>query len=431
MVRMTDRPTEPTADRQSTDRATASAAVGRPTTRATDRPTDARHAPSDPAASDRRPVDETEPWPLRVGLTGALWTLSTVGSLMAANGQLGFATWAGVHGLARYGVPIILDVFSVVLLLLGYRQGRRRRSPWPLWLLGMGVAGFSIYTNVVHAGDRAGLVYGAASAASLIAWLVKLWVDLKHYLERIGHIPPGRPKFGKLALVAPRVALHCWTITVRRRVVDGDLAVTCAETWIVVRDDTYAKLRELGMKWGPARRLAVRTAWRQVFEMTGGPTIAIPRAATVETVTVTMATADQSATPRPTDHTSTVAAPTVDPVSTAPTDRARTDRPATDRRPTAATRRPRATAGPAQTTGDRSIDPDTGRPWPGAVLANARLLRETHYPDGLPHHYSYGQVRSDTGWSFDRAKAAVNAYRVGADIDEDLERSLAETEVAS
>lgn len=393
MIGMTDRPIEP---HRPTD--------GRPAVDADPEPTvDSSTAPTD----NRSAVDDQEPWALKVGLTGALWILSTVASLMTSVGQVGFARWAGLTGLVVFGVPVILDMFDVVLLLLGYRQGRRKRSPYPLWILAAIVAGFGFYTNVVHAGHRAGLVFGAASAVTFISWLVKLRIDLTKYLVLIKHIPPGRPKFGKLALVAPRVALHAWTVTVRRRVTDGDTAVECAETWIVVHDDTLVALRTSGKRRRISRRLAKRTAWRTVFAMTGGPSIAMPRSAVVETVGVTIgSTDDQSAAVHSTTEPTAVEA-----TEPRPIDR---EAPTIDRRPVAdrAPRRPTIPRRPIERpTADHSA----------AAIANARLLREHYHPNGLPANYSYGQVRGDTGWSFERTKAAVDAYRDGADLGDKAE----------
>lgn len=436
---MTDRPLEPTADRSTGDRPTATAAVDRrPDTADTDRPTDVDRPTAlptgdrptgDPTDRTDRPVDEPEPLALKWGLTGALWIESTVGSVMAGTGQLGFAAWAGITGPAAYGVPIILDVFDVILLLIGYRQGRRRRSPWPWWAGAAIVGGFSVYTNVVHAGHRAGLIYGAASAVSLISWGVKLWVDLQHYLVRIGHIPPGRPKFGKLLLVAPRVAVRAWAVTVRRRITSGDLAVECAETWMVVYQDTRAALRRAGKSRTAARRLAKRTALQQLFAMTHGRAFVVPAAAEVQTVAIAMRSTDDRAEPvtdRPTD---------------APTDRpalagqSATDRPTgvdVDRSPTVAPTADRPTVAP---TDRPALAASTGRRSAGradraaaALAENIALLRK-QYPGGLPADYTYGQVRGDTGWSFERTKPAVDGYRAGlGDADSaDQEHQLAAT----
>lgn len=370
-----------------------------PSAPSSNRPPSGPDGPSTPDASNRHPVHRTEvrePSALRYGLPSALWTMSTVASLMAGVGQFDFAGSVHINGIVRIGVPLILEPFAVVLMLLGYRQGRRKRSPYPLWLLAAGVGGFAFYTNVVFA-HAAGLVFGAATAAAMIAWFVKLRIDLTHYLEAIGHIPPGRPKLGKLALVAPRVALHAWTVAVRRRVLTTDDAVTNAEVWIMVCDDTYAALREKKTSRRTAKRLAKRTAWLTVYERTGGPSVHAPRTASVETVNVTVRPPEQP--------------PTV-----------RLDVPSTVR-------------------ADESVKPSTPRPprpsapkdrphsglhmvWSPTVRENAAALRK-RYPDGLPP--SVRIVRTEMGWSNDKAAPAVRAYNAGADLgNDDQEQERAE-----
>jgi hypothetical protein len=126
----------------------------------------------------------------------------------------------------------------------------------------------------------------------------------------------------------------------------------------------------------------------------------------------------------------------------------RRDRHAVDRRPGRAGHRPTAvdvdrppTAAPtadrptAARTDRAAFGPSTGRRSVGradraaaALAENIALLRK-RYPNGLPADYSYGQVRGDMGWSFERAKPAVDGYRagLGADDSDDQEHQLAAT----
>lgn len=403
---MTDRPTiEATADRPTgpDHRALVGSVAARPQSTGLDRPdptTDTRPDPTGPRRLWSRSTDQTAPTPtdrgaekeptaLRVGLTVVLWVQSAVATLMAASGQLGFADWAEITGPQRYGVPVLLELFAVILMLLGYRQGRRKRSPYPLWLLASVVGAFSVYTNVVHAGHRAGLVYGAASAATLIAWLVKLRLDLTHFLEKIRHIPPARAKLGALWLVAPRIARRAKIVSVRRGIVSREEVVTLAEVWNAIYDD----MRSATVKRG----LAKRTAWRTVYQMSGGPVVELPRTAEIATVEMTTRpTVDPTAQP--------TGAPTAEPTDTdssEPTERrSRPERPA-DRKPTAKSSR----------SGGKPTDSGIRLVWSPTVCANAAALR-ARYGDRLP---ALGTVRKQMDWSYDRAKPAVAAYHAGAD----------------
>lgn len=350
--------------------------------------TDQHPTGNSPTATEQAPPAPSTPEPrsLRAGLRIALWTVSIVGSLMAATGQLGFADWADVDGPARYGVPVMLEAFAVVLLLLGYQQGRRRRSPWPLWTLAGLVGGFAVYTNVAHAGHRAGLVYGTASVVALLGWFIKLRLDLTDYWLRIGHIPPARPKLGRLFTVAPRLAIRAWIIAVRRRITTTEQAVSLAEVFLAIVDD--AKRAKI------STALAKRTAWRKVAEMSGGLLVELPQTAEVEQITVTVRQ------PEPVTRPSLpVASSTVDdePVHAEPS-----TRPAAKRR--TATRRPDA---------DRADGP-VRLVYADTVRANAAVLRE-RYGSDLP---SGRTIRAEMQWSADRTRLAVDAHTAGVDLEE-------------
>jgi hypothetical protein len=229
--------------------------------------------------SPRSPAREPgESWLLRTGLSVSVWTLAGVATLLAASGQVQFARWAGITDLRAYAVPAVLELVAVAFLLIGYRRARRGDSPSALWLLAAAIGAFAVYTNVVHSGGRSGLVFGAASAITLILWFVKLRDDYRHFQRHTGQATRPRPKLGALWLVAPRLSARAWVLAARRRISTVDEAVGYAEVWRAVYEDARsAKVR---------RRLARRTAWRSVAEVAGGVYAELPRTAEVAAVNV-------------------------------------------------------------------------------------------------------------------------------------------------
>jgi hypothetical protein len=194
-----------------------------------------------------------EGWLLRTGLSVTVWALAGIATVLAASGQVEFARWAGITDLRAYAVPAVLELVAVAFLLIGYRRARRGDSPAALWLLAAVVGAFAVYTNVAHSGERAGLVFGGASALALILWFVKLRDDYRQYQRHTGQATRPRPKLGALWLVAPRLATRAWVVAARRRISTVDEAVGYAEVWRAVYEDARtADVR---------RRLARRTAW--------------------------------------------------------------------------------------------------------------------------------------------------------------------------
>ena len=226
----------------------------------------------------RHPEDVRESWLLKTGLSLSVWTLAGVATVLAATGQVEFARWAGITDLRAYAVPAVLELVAVAFLLIGYRRARRGDSASTLWLLAAGVGGFAVYTNVVHTGGRSGLVFGAASAITMLLWFVKLRDDYRHFQRRTGQATRPRPKLGALWLVAPRLSTRAWVVATRRRISTVDEAVGYAEVWRAVYED--ARSAKVG------RRLARRTAWRSVGEVAGGVWAELPRTAEIAAVQV-------------------------------------------------------------------------------------------------------------------------------------------------
>jgi hypothetical protein len=130
----------------------------------------------------------------------------------------------------------------------------------------------------VHTGGRSGLVFGAASAITMLLWFVKLRDDYRHFQRKTGQATRPRPKLGVLWLVAPRLSTRAWVLAARRRISTVDEAVGYAEVWRAVYEDTRAaRVR---------RRLSRRTAWRSVAEVSGGVYAELPRTAEVAAVNV-------------------------------------------------------------------------------------------------------------------------------------------------
>jgi hypothetical protein len=227
----------------------------------------------------RRPdlTDHHESWLLRTGLSVTVWLLAGVATFLAASGQIQFAHWVGITDLRAYAVPAVLELVAIAFLLLGYRRARRGDSPGAMWLLAAGIGAFAVYTNVSHSG-RAGLVFGAASAITLVLWFVKLRDDYHHFQRYTGQATRPKPKFGALWLVAPRLTARAWVVAARRRISTVDESVAYAEVWRAVYEDSRtAKVR---------RMLARRTAWRSVAEAAGGVWAELPRTAEVAAVDV-------------------------------------------------------------------------------------------------------------------------------------------------
>ena len=222
-------------------------------------------------------AEPREPWALRIGLSVSVWALAGVATLLAASGQITFAHWVGITDVRAYAVPAVLELVAIAFLLIGYRRARRGDSPGAMWLLAATVGGFAVYTNVVHSG-RAGLVFGAASAVTLILWFVKLRDDYRHFQRHTGQATRPKPKFGALWLVAPRLTARAWVVAARRRISTVDESIAYAEVWRAVYEDARAARVRRG--------LARRTAWRTVTEASGGVFAELPRTAEVAAVDV-------------------------------------------------------------------------------------------------------------------------------------------------
>jgi len=217
-------------------------------------------------------------------VTIGLIAVGGVVAFLAMAGQVGFAEWADITGPTRFAVPFMTDVSTLLFFALGLQAAGRGQSPWIFWTLGTAVQGFSIYTNVAHAGHRAGLVYGGASAVGLLFLFAKMVISYRTYRRTI-----DMSGLGGLWWSNPRRAFR--SVLVRQRVrgmyaPDGSIrdlttteALSLAETWCAVFDDLK----------GPAdnrvkRSLRSRQAWRFVLAEAGAPVAKLPGYVEIERV---------------------------------------------------------------------------------------------------------------------------------------------------
>ncbi|MGK5677560.1 hypothetical protein [Actinoplanes sp. URMC 104] len=234
--------------------------------------------------------------PLSVRLLGGfgLTILSGLVAVMASVGQVLFAKaqgavemlWLLGHDITPYFAPALFDLSVAVLLARGLRAAYKNRSPWPYWIAGFGVGGYSMFTNTQHEGA---LLFAGASGILMLIWFLNLYgdyVDLEIAAERRA---AARPKLilSDLMLSAPRTAIRAQIIVSRkdlpRRVAElaaegkptseRALAIKMADLWLTLFDDRLmAELAVAGRKNGArkqARRKAKLTAWREVDRRLG------------------------------------------------------------------------------------------------------------------------------------------------------------------
>ena len=199
---------------------------------------------------------------LRFTMQTVLWSLSIVVTFLAATGQVDFAEWATVTDWRKYLVPAGLELAAIGFMLVGYVRGLRGRSPALCWSIAGVLGGFAVYTNVAHAGPRAGLLFGGFSAVALLLWFVKLAYQYMDHRESTGQASPPAPNFGSLWLLNPRLAWRGLLVAKRLQLSDVETSLVYAELWITVFDDANRGRERTERVRGRLRR---RTAWRQVL----------------------------------------------------------------------------------------------------------------------------------------------------------------------
>jgi hypothetical protein len=196
-----------------------------------------------------------------VALDLASWAVAAVAGFLAAYGQVKFAEWAGVTGWEKWLVPGILEPAVVVLLLLANRRVKRRRAGFPAKPIGKLLAlaallgGFAVYTNVVHTGGKAGLVFGAATVVGLILWWVKLqddaapddWDDAPQS-KRLSR-KTSRYRLLRWLILFPQTR-RAWLISLDHSISDAEVGLDLARRWRRSFDES----RDAGESRRKARR---------------------------------------------------------------------------------------------------------------------------------------------------------------------------------
>lgn len=205
-----------------------------------------------------------------VALDIASWVVALIAGFLAAAGQIEFAHWANVLDWKAYLVPGILEPSVVVLLLLANRRVQKAVAGLPTKPIGKLLAlaallgGFAVYTNVVHAPDGSGLVFGAATIIGLILWWVKLQdtagAELIEDAPHSKRISRRTARYRPMRwVILPAQTTRAWLISLDHSVDDAEIGLDLARSWR--RDFEDARTE---MKLGPIR--ARRHASRQVKE---------------------------------------------------------------------------------------------------------------------------------------------------------------------
>lgn len=225
----------------------------------------------DQAEADGRAVTaNTSKWPMII-LWVAIIVMTAMTTVLASSGQIdGTWTWAGLdsHDPRRYLLPGSTEFAVVGFLLIGQYALHKQHSPFLWWWIAAGFAVLAVLMNSVH-GDpghklRQGPIFGGASAASLLMWFAKFWIDYLSYRREQGHITGLRPRawtaravvsFPGLALRADLIIARCDKVLTRER------AYELAELWRWAYQDAR--------DGNNARKLSSRAAWRIVYRELG------------------------------------------------------------------------------------------------------------------------------------------------------------------
>lgn len=246
-----------------------------------------KHRTGPTGLADQSGPVEAPAWLRRLTSTVVL-ALSIITTVVAATGQYGLARWAGIHDPRSLVIPAGFEFTAVAFILMGYLRARAGHSPWPLWSLAIVVGVVSFYTNVVHAGPRAGMIFGFMSLVSLLLWFIKLGQDYRRYLKE-----NDRTGLGKLWIFFPRIALRAVLIKQRlRRVEKTSELLAFADLWIAVYDDAKgeqmpdAKPDKKGRVPVLTRKMRARTAWRLVMVSANHAVADLPTSAEVQRINV-------------------------------------------------------------------------------------------------------------------------------------------------
>lgn len=193
------------------------------------------------------------------------WLLALSATVLAASGQVEFATSADITDVRRFLVPAILEIAAVFVLLGGYLRACEGDSPAVMWGLAAGITAFAVWTNLEHGGPRAGRIYAAATLLTFVLWLLKLRDHYRAARRASGLVEPPTARFRLIRwLVMPLLTRRAWLISIEYNLRDADKALRCARMWRDTFTDTSAV--SPGPSWtrrGAGRRaadLVVRSA---------------------------------------------------------------------------------------------------------------------------------------------------------------------------
>jgi hypothetical protein len=229
-----------------------------------------------PAPADAETTEEAAPkvnkhrnWRL-VAMWCAIILMTAMTTLLASSGQIdGTWKWAGLitTDWRRFLLPGSTEFAVIGFLLIGQYALGKEQSPFLWWRIAAVFAVLAVLMNSVH-GDpghkmQQALIFGGASAASLVMWFAKFWIDYLDFRKRAGHIAGLRPKvwtFGAyrylpLAWRADLIVARCEEVKTRAQ------AISMAEVWRMVYQDVRAQQK--------GRKIAKRTAWYTVYRELG------------------------------------------------------------------------------------------------------------------------------------------------------------------
>lgn len=221
-------------------------------------------------AADRDDAADASKWPMII-LWAAIVAMTAMTTVLASSGQIdGTWTWAGLDATdpRRYLLPGSTEFAVVGFLLIGQYALHKKHSPFLWWWIAAGFAVLAVLMNSVH-GDpgyklRQGLIFGGASAASLLMWFAKFWIDYLSYRRKQGHITGLRPQAWTVRAVFsfPGLALRADLIIARcDKVLTREQAYELAELWRWAYQDARDGKN--------ARKLCSRAAWRIVYRELG------------------------------------------------------------------------------------------------------------------------------------------------------------------
>lgn len=234
--------------------------------------TDDEIDPEATEATDEKPakVKKHRNWRL-VAMWIAIIVMTAMTTLLASSGQIdGTWKWAGLvtTDWRRFLLPGSTEFAVIGFLLIGQYALSKGQSPFMWWRIAAVFAVLAVLMNSVH-GDtghkiQQAMIFGGASAASLVMWFAKFWIDYLDYRTKEGHITGLRPKvwtlgairFVPLAWRADLIVARCDQVKTRAD------AYRLAELWRMVFQDVKAQP-------GQDRKIAKRTAWYTVYQELG------------------------------------------------------------------------------------------------------------------------------------------------------------------